>query len=301
MEIDPQAWMNPDEYEAIAFINSLDNDSYILREVIFSETRFPVWEAAVIRYDSPRHLKSMCSYAKMLTDQEKLLTVAVKAPSEEVSLIAASKLEDKSELEKYYEVTDNQRERERIVALIDDDDEFVFDKLSSFSDEEVERAFGHIVDASVARRFCDRLPDSMTLPKTMARKRLCQLTAEKDLLEMLRSDDETDEMKEAVIAQLLQICKDADRENKKILFRPGDAAIIAGFACKDVDDEHNIAKQLLSFHRLCWKCGTKMELNGTGWGEHEHSWDFYNTKGRYADYKCPKCGTEIHVQVESWR
>ncbi|MBQ1449099.1 MAG: hypothetical protein IIZ15_03250, partial [Coriobacteriales bacterium] len=152
-----------------------------------------------------------------------------------------------------------------------------------------------------------------------ARKRYCQLSTEAELLEILRDEAEDDPLKEAVITQLIAICVDSDRQNKKIGFKPGDAVIITRFA--QMGDEGSDARTLLAFHRLCWKCGKKMELNGTYWntydrfdmvdnphdetvGEDEPFLffvDFYNTKRRMASYKCPDCGNQIEVQVEPWR
>ena len=64
--------MGVSEDVAIVSMGGLDPEAYALREIIFNETRLPVWEAAVKRYAPIRRLKGYCSYVKMLGDQEKL-------------------------------------------------------------------------------------------------------------------------------------------------------------------------------------------------------------------------------------
>ncbi|MDO4850367.1 MAG: hypothetical protein Q4A93_00665 [Actinomycetota bacterium] len=311
--------MGVSEDVAIVSMGGLDPEAYALREIIFNETRLPVWEAAVKRYAPIRRLKGYCSYVKMLGDQEKLLAVSVLSPVDEVRRIAAAKLEDKGDLRARYESTSDEEERARILSLVDDDDGFVASKLSELSEEQVAHVFEIVEDRSAARRLVDHLPDDLTMVKAEARKRYCQLSTEAELLEILRDEAEDDPLKEAVITQLIAICVDSDRQNKKIGFKPGDAVIITRFA--QMGDEGSDARTLLAFHRLCWKCGKKMELNGTYWntydrfdmvdnphdetvGEDEPFLffvDFYNTKRRMASYKCPDCGNQIEVQVEPWR
>lgn len=301
METDQQGWMNPDEDAAITYVSCLDAESYILREVIFNETRVRVWETAVGLYAPSRakHVKSYCSYVNMVNDQDKLLMLAVESPCEEASQIAAAKLTDKSSLEKRYRTTDDEQERERILTLIDDDEGFVNAELAKLAPDALERLFASIVDVVVARRFCDGLPDTLVEAKALARQRFSQLSSEDDLLALMRDEQEDHDLRAAAIAQLYQITEDKKYENKRIKLRPDDQVIISRFACEG--DEDNPARKLLSRQRICWKCGTTMNLNGTTWGPQPVLTDFYNTKGRVAVYLCPKCGNEVYEQVESWR
>jgi hypothetical protein len=319
MDSDQSGWMNPDEEDAIWFVHSLENSSYLLRDAIFNETRFPVWEAAVECYDPGRHVKGLRSYVKMTSDQDKLLALAVKSPCIEVNVLAASKLDNRMRLEDEYAETDDAEERRRILRLIDFDDDFVNGELAKMSREELDTFSAELEDSDMARRIYDRIPEELTDARDSVARRFVQLSSESELLDLIRDEKQPHQIREAAIGQLYDICKEKYLESKRIAFKPGDSEIISSFAREE--DEDNKAKALLSMHKLCWKCGHKMELNGTYWGQRDRFGvpegvtqemldnkeaylffvDFYNTKRRMATYLCPNCGNRIELQVEPWR
>jgi len=319
METEQVGWMNPSEEDAIWFLRGLDHESYLLRDCIFNETRYDVWEVAVECYDPGRHVKGYRSYAKMVSDQKKLLALAVKSPCISVNLIAAGKLEDKRQLEDVYRATDDPETRRRILRLVDFDDDFLVEELGKMDADELGRFCDEVEDADMAYRIYEALPEDKVAERNQMCHRFAQLTGESDLLAIVRDEGRPKMVRAAAIDQLYDICREKYLESKRILFKPGDPEIIASFAREG--DEDNKARALLSLHKLCWKCGHKMELNGTYWGKRDRFGvpegvtqemldnkeaylffeDFYNTKRRMASYVCPECGNRIEQQVEPWR
>jgi hypothetical protein len=292
METSAQSWMDPDEGMAIAAISSFNPQSYSLMEAIFSETRFPVWEAAVTCFDPARRQKGYRKYIDMLSDQKNLATIAVKCPDIEIRQYAAAKLDDQGILKDMYDATDEVSYHQRILQLLHDMD-FVAGEIGKMSPDERGHFFSEIPAASVAMGLLDSLPEDMTEARSLAQARYIELATEPELLGIIRSEAPM-QFKDAVMERLIALT-----QLKHIDFSDKDLDVLSDLA--HAGGEGNLATALLDKNHICWKCKTKMKKAGTHWEQTVHHAYSDDTNQKWTIMKCPDCGYEHEEIALRWQ
>lgn len=298
MDDTAQGWMNADEDVAVVSVNALDRESHVLMDVLFSESRPVVWEAAVIRFDPSRRHKNYRRYIDFLSDEGKLAAIAVLCPDFEMAQYAYGRLAGNQLVEERYESTDKQERRWRVLMLIDDGP-FAAREIAAMSPEEQAAFFSEVPYARVARRllaFLNALdaPEGAEAPAALAQARFIELASFDELMQVLRDNSPLHFELDAV-ERLLEI-----NPVERFKFSSEDAKMLTERALT-WEGEDNAARRLMDKCHYCYKHSIKMSKAGTRWDSTVHQAYSDDTGQKFTTFECPECGYSFEDAVARWQ